>query len=775
MVDMGESQVGDWRAGSTNVGSQPSVSDTENATTTSFQGSTAFQHDSTSASEAASAASYTNPATQPLLAPKVNLGDRTPPPETKYLNEVLRDQAYTKEVFAQINSLNVSDSDKEMMRFAYLNQLENVEPRIRQSVENAAKQALNKMRSENQVPPNWQPDEPDPRVFQSIHNKAVQKALQKAKQQLESKGQKLTDKQLSDLEYAFYHPDKASSASKKQLAALGFSGLLEQALGENDPAIDTPAGWKPDSSQYDSYLIAKGDTSFERSLFNYANAHNLSERDQNLIQSLYYHPDPAKAIWLQEAFLEIMKSVLGDMPEGWTPTPDREFFDAMVTANLKFDNGQALEKYVKDHGLNVQQTLQLRTAMQNPGDASIPYEMRLVAQSILVGPRENIIKKYGLPADWQTVGDVLPKPGDDIKAGMLQTLDDIHNILDSYVSSMPDSPERMVFKTFLFSVAAALQALKESIYRAEAEKTAHSADMSIAQKELMDFKVEQRQKQLEEEQAKQREIAASQEKAAKWGNIIQIVSIVATVVAVFATIASLGTLGPVGIAIVLAMTTLTVYDQIAGPEDAISGKVYNVVGNVAKELGADEKTAKWLDFTAKLLILAAASYYCFKNNIDIAYYLIAPQFIMNSGMVMDACAAEGVDEQTAMIISMSIGAACMLAGGVAIYRTPGAAGTFGKLANYLANVAMVSTTTAKALEIPKAYAEADEYNAKALLAQIKAAYAARDAKIQDLIDSLRAMISQLEKLLQALVSWLADVGKLQSEVWQKNATPYQSM
>lgn len=759
----------------------------------------------------------------PFVSPKTELfqkeeSDSTPPPGGRVSQQSFgKDKDFVTLIreFIQSNE-DLSQDEKAAALSKFFVPGYRASSKVSEALSAAVSDARAKML---ETDPSWVQPSYDPQVFNVAYSEAVEGAFASAIASRQDSGKPvLTEEQLGDMEYALYHPDKASSQAKALLKELGISSTIKEIL--SGAGLDIPEVFVPDSGLYDIQLNEKGDLKFEATVDAYAKEHNLTIEQGYQLKTAYYNPGSTSlSEELTKALEGIKKDALNGMPSGWDSEPNAKLWNGIISANYRNVNESLLSEYMSAHPrLTTDDAVLLRKAI-NGETEGIPDNILKAAASIKAKALLQIQAKYGVDETWVPLGSAISatQPSG-VRFASLKTLSDLQSVITKYINKLPE-PQRVLATDSMKSVSEALSILQETIYRMEVSDAEGQKDLSVAQQEAQEQKIKLRQEELKKQEAEQAKVEKKKSEVAMFQTIIQIVTPIIAVISIVATIASFGTLGPLAVGLIVLMTTASCVDMIPGVDGKMSEWTMNIIGTLIREssiaLGADPKKAKWADFVGKLvtvLLVVLAT----KGAGAQSAILTSTQYFSSSNLIADPLVAQDVDPLTTAIVSGSVNAGVSLGAlcGCALIKSTGTitADTLNASAKAFSDAAAASTNivqrafynamaafyrasaaslskeagytlryisrTITAMQVTNSGLQAGqgayEYElslAQGNLALIKKMFESKDIAMRDLIEALKAQVQKLLQILSELMKWLPSVGETQAGLWEKNRTP----
>lgn len=730
--------------------------------------------------------------------------------------EVAQNKSYVALVKELIKgNQELSEQEKSAALFSFFVPDYPSDPKVAQALAKAIENANAQMLQKD---PRWVQPTMDPKVFNIAYGHAVEGAFENARAKRAQEGKPpLTKEQLADMEYALYHPDKASPHAKALLNDYGIREGIKSILGAAGFAL--PTGWPPDAALFDRELNAKGDVNFEMAVDVYVKQHHLSTADGYRLKSAYYGANVSLSPEQAQALEELRKAAGKGMPEGWEPVPNAKLWNGLISANFRDLNDQLLSQYMAAHPeLTPADALLIRQAM-NGAREGIPNDIVRAAEQIKSQALQQIQQKYGVSSNWIVSGNAISEtPSTTPQQAILRTLSDAQIIMENYAKNLK-GPAGVVAMDFLKAVSEALSGLRELIYRMEAGEAEGQIGLSKAQQELQQFKIDQHSEALRKQAEEQKKVDDKQEKLGVFKLVMQIVTPIMAVISIAATIVSLGTLGPAAVGLIVLMTTCSCIDMIPGVDGKMAEWTMNLIGTALREIsiacGADPTKAKWADFAGKLLTVVLVVL-ATKGAGAQSALMTSTQYFSSSNLITDALVAEDVDPMVTAIVAGSVNAGVSLgAMGVgmamkgagtttatalaetadrlsrsaaaatnsiqramynaaaAFYRTAARFVDSTMKANlvWVNRVIMMTQLTNSGLQSGGSALEYQINQARGELAVIKKLFEAKDMSLRDLIEALKQQVKKLQEILDNLIAWLPSVGESSAELWDKNRTP----
>lgn len=610
---------------------------------------------------------------------------------------------------------NTQTQDK--FRF-YLQYPSTVPQQDQHAFDEIQREALTQLQKAGKVPNGWT----RPTADSSKFRKTLTTTVDDAAAALISPGKTPTkdqQQQIDNLIFAFYHPGrKGPKVSDHLLATLKEN--VATALQTQPKGYVVPANWTPDTKDYDIELFDKASAAFEGAVDNLGYLATgtlpneilqqlqtaweavkppiafkvpLSDADVRQLITMFYLPNNMidlannpDAAQLKAIFPILSQYIVKTMPAGWDPNSptnaplDAQFYTGTISANYRYENDDAINKYLQeqnpplsssDEALLRQAVDAITTRMINNGNLSIlnsqnltlpgiPDNITQIALGIASTTIEDLQSKYGISTKWvpNKVALVPPNP---VKEGIINTLKDQFAILQSYVESMPPSPQRAILLNFLKLVAEALDTLQQSAYKSEAATEMGAIDLTKAQQELMNGKIKAFMDAFNAQQAQMDAVHKQQEKAAKMGPIMKAVTVIVAVIMVVATVVSFGTLGPVAFGIIMTLALASTADAIltvAGKDPVVMNFIMNIVGEYflhdVCQVSNPAADIAGKVITIVLLCIAGGVGVAGMANVAKNALLVGSDVAVNSNVVTDICQAAGASDETTMWVSLGV-------------------------------------------------------------------------------------------------------------------------
>lgn len=675
----------------------------------------------------------------------------------------------------------------------------------------AEKQALETARNQVNMPPDWTPPVPHPRLFANVFSSALEQAF------TEALGDGLTAENATRLELAFYHPELATQESLDELDRLGIQKMVNEILDE--AGFATPEDWKPSSEYVDRMATIDYDHEFSSALSDFTRAHQLSDSDVQKIQLLHFHPEmeltlPSNVMQafnqIENTALEAVRRMYGTkaaLPTGWL-APDSAQFDGMICANYRFFNERNLSKVVSEKGLTAEQIALLRRAMENPTDATIPAEIRTQAKAILDLSASQIKEAYGLPNKDIITGPALWRPESNHLLGAIQTLSDTRDVLNNYAKNLPPGPDAEVLKNYVKILGNAILAYQRQLYAQESSDARKASDLTSSVSESQMTRIHEHEKAVKEQEEKQAEMERQERKSGVIGQVMEVITPIAIVLSIAASLA----MGPAPAMAMVAITALTAAEQATGNKEITKWSLNvfsSVLGLIAREAGLSDEGVAMVEGSAKIItviiMLAIARKYDFSSAASLN---VIGTYFAATNPTTDMLVAGGVDQEKAMWIGMGIGIGVQLSAAMGAGVMNASAANKAKnikqltddinaistqikaststmekaylYANlYLKNIALQTIRGVRTpidgavtairvgtggVQLANAFVQRAYLELQGEFANIKAKADAADVNYEDLIQSLRAIINRLMEILNQTTNYVSDCGKLAPKV-----------
>lgn len=418
---------------------------------------------------------------------------------------------------------------------------------------------------------------PDPKAeYSTKHGEAVEKVLDML---LGTGTPPLTDEDVAQLRFAYYHPTLADPSTTEKLATLH---VPQNVTKEAEKLGPPPAGWEEvKSDQFDQAISDVYKQQFEKEL----GASGLSQDDMNKLRMVHYHPDAPITLspGLQKAKADIEKTALNNIRQAagipaklqpsatWNPTSENSVkaFDNTVNVNFQFLNEQNMSLFLQgaQPPLTADQQKELTKAIsQYPDATGIDPKIAVQAKNIIDQSTAQLQAKYGVPATWVPPEGPKLWVGSPMILGAAKEIDNTLQEIDKLLPQIPDGPGKSSMVSALKMVKAALQDLQNILYSSEGDKATAQKSLSFALCEGTMDRIKERQEQVDKQIAEQKAAAEKQEKSDKIGKIMKIVTPIMIVVAVLVAAVSFGTLGPLAVAVIIALTALSAVKTYGGPD-----------------------------------------------------------------------------------------------------------------------------------------------------------------------------------------------------------------
>lgn len=770
---------------------------------------------------------YTTPAENPRLAkpsshmPTINMLKRLKDIEAalegrQSLQDMLTDTKYSqrlKELLEQ--DPNLDPEQRKTALFNYFAPSNDVDPTVQTSIDKAAQQA-----ADEHIPTSI-PLFPDHDTLNAAYAKVVQSVMRNAKDNAELNGETLTDQQVNDLEFALYHPDKASPEIKALLEKLGFKDAIKTQLSAS--GINFPDDWKVDSSTYDNELNETGDQRFSNAIDAGVDSGKITEAQGKQLKAFYFKPDIANQLPkdLAEIYQGLLKDASATMPQGWTPAPDTKLYLATLNSEFRTQNELALRNYLQSHAqVTANDALLIRAAMNHDTTVNVPQNLQDIANDIMASVLAEVRKNNGLSNVWQPTGEAIAsKPPVDYSLNALMNLKDMHTVIASYKHKVPDGPWRIAVNNLMELLDKATSALQQAIYEQEARNAEGKQDLTLAQRESQQLKIDKQAEKVAEQKKAEEDQKQKKNVLDKINIAVQVFTAVVAAVSVAATIVSFGTLGPAAVALIVIMTSVSVADMIPGVNGKVAEYSMNLMATVLQDIveacGVDSTKSKWAAFAGKMLTLVLLIAATKGGASSQGAVLVGTQYFSSSNLVADPMIAENVDPMTVAIASAAInvgvsigamaGCMCMNGGSqqtkqallraserwadLASQQTQSTVDRMAKAfceamsrfyansanqmatGNYFRAAVVATRASTSTLQGTAALYDAEIDRMTGNLMEMKKRFEAQDVHLQDVIDALKALITKLQEIINRLIEFLASVGQSYSENVDKNRTP----
>lgn len=515
------------------------------------------------------------------------------------------------------------------------------------------------------------PPKTDPEGFKNTVEDALDSAITKLQAQLKKDGKPpLTDPEIDDLVYGFYHPENATQSENLKT----INSLVNVTLSE---VYTLPTDWAPDTSTYDVVLFDKAGADFDHLLHPDPRSEPTKSLTKVEIQQLltaYYLPDsmtpstlPNK---LQTIFDNLMGQVKAIMPKSWTnasPTNaavNAKFYEGEVSASYQYQVQSNLDVYVRGGIVSASDKALVQKAIDHPDDLSIPDNLRTIAKSITDQALSDTKDKYSLAGNWQPTPINIGGFQNPLGPSIINTLETLYSSLQQSVSFLPDSPEKAIYLNFLKVLSEALGSLEEQIYKMESVNAMGASKTALCQRDEALRQIQVHMKEADDQKQKADEAAKKQAKMAKFGKIMSIVGPIMAFVSVLVTIATLGTMGPAMAILMVTISVLSMVDTIAslaGKPLATQEAFLNCIGTLLEQIpGMDHNIADIIGKACVIVASIMAGRASPKALVNAVY--AATSIISASGITANICHQAGASEKTTMWTSIGVGAACAIGG-----------------------------------------------------------------------------------------------------------------
>lgn len=635
---------------------------------------------------------------------------------------------------------NLSAEDSALVRYAYYHPDSDIVP---QQLKELAKSIISKATSQVQQEyqdPSFQA-QPDVQSFDNNINDLYQNDFNAAlKNYAEQNG--LSDDDVAKLIYAQNHPD--APVDPKYAAIL--KELNSQVLGDLHQEYGLPSSleFQPDTAFFDAQINENFGTAFDSLLSAYADANGLSAADQETIKFAFMHPEadiPAKdGVDYKQIAADLgaqasAQTVKADgLPVGVSPSPPTKTYDQMLTGGYIFNARDAI---AADAGLmslsaDDQNTVFLLvTGQLDMNDPSIPDALKEKAKAIKKAALAKLQAQYGIPNGMFTpdpahmAGATLAVPAN-LKTmdGILTTQGKMLKGLTDTLNKMPESPNKANYANYLKAIAEAMADLRNVLYLVQQKDSALSQEMS---KWSLDSS--QNKNALNEAQRQNNLKKIRDQPKPKGGVLGAIMKFFQKLGPIFGAIMAFALMGPVGLALSVLDTKLGIFSKM------LDG-VADVIGNIAKSLGASDQTVAGLKTAMKIMTMVAF-FMAMGPMSGAALVTFGPQMISESGVCNDIATAFGASPELAqkigMYMSMAIGAAIALSTMLVPIPGPNLAAIAGGAASILRQVAQAVQTVSE------------------LAASVLRQLASLIQKLPTAIESLQSKIGQIAETVQKFI------------------------
>lgn len=451
------------------------------------------------------------------------------------------------------------------------------------------------------IPEDWTPPHGDENG-ETFNETAVEVFDTRLAQFMKEKG--LLPETTAKLRFALFHPKLADKESADLLHNLGIKEFTDDFFVRNGVAM--PPEWSPPSERFDANLNerfeidlgSKIDDAFtdENIAKNpkfeaYINARMaklspppgmemfermaLIQKMQQQAKTLYYHPDAE--VEDKEQLLEILKNLkaqaMGDLSaQGSIPKtvpsqffkPDVKGYDAMILGHFRLAADRLLQKAIVDAQppLSAADINLLKNALNDP-KAKVPDRIHDIAEAIRTEAADQVHQLYGVETI-DVVKDSALWTGSNLNPlkNAVNFLNDTMNLAKSYLPKITKDSDRVQVLQYMKMVGEAIIALQEMICKMETQSAIKSKELSQAQSDAIQSRLEKTKLQNEKIRAEEADAKEKADKAAECAGVMKIVMPIMTCVSTLITIASLGTLGPVAMCIMIVLTVLSIADQV---------------------------------------------------------------------------------------------------------------------------------------------------------------------------------------------------------------------
>lgn len=688
-------------------------------------------------------------------------------------NVSLYDEEFLEELAQHLEaSTGLSPKQKQLARFSMfypgkdVSKDPQVNKTIQEAVANAEKTAASTVGQK--AGKNWKPPKPDPLILEMGYKGAVGVAL-------ENTG--LPEDQRNKLELAHYHPELASSEVLEQYQKLGIADSVTALLAENNIAV--PEDYK--SSAFDKMVTDKYDSNYETLLQQQAG--NLTEHQMDALRSAHYLQAPLEDESLAKIQTGLKLSAKSEVQKqfGVTetadfPPPNAAGYKLMMDANYRVSNEESVFKAVRELGAD--KGALLRTALVDPNAKGVSPEIHAKAAEITQQSHTKVSLKFSLPKTWQPEGAKLmttPPQTRETQIKMLNYATDLHATAVKATQDLTDQQARITAMEFLKVTLAAIDKLRQEIAHQEAIQADSHKDIARAQNESVAFKIKMNREESDKVEEQNRDIAAKQKKLGPIQNAFKALGIGGPAIAIIMTVMSAGTLAGPALAFMAIMTALSALSlsaniaMAAGAEGHGLDVMSDVIGVGAQKLGdaIGGPGGKVIADIIMVVAMLGAARIGGGSYTSIAKEML-PQVAMliaNTNMMTDILVTSGLDRSKAAIAGAVLGGVLMAASAAGYAKLMKEGGMSNRgLLDIFRVVLTTSNVSASGLKFTASIYQKQIFDIQAEIARIQGEYSGKDARSQDIITQLKALLKQFEKTLEMLVGMYTDTTQLSGDI-----------
>lgn len=548
-------------------------------------------------------------------------------------------------------------------------------------------------------------------------------------------------KEIADkLRFAHNNPEAAKNLSPELKAMLNsFEGEVTTQLRQEYGFTAEWKGVPVDNADFNKGITNQFDETFENEVNNLKDSGQITDQQAQQLRNLHYGladkttADPKLAnIFenLENAAASAIRDQYG-ADVSFQPKADTTYYTAVINGHYQEAFQKALDGY--NPPLSAADKALVIKSFTNPGDPTIPANIKQIAQAIQAAAVKSVIDEFALPPTWvPTVSSPVPVLSGGLKMAQnaLSMIKEVSAAAQEMISKMPDGPDKLTYLDFLKIIGAAINKLQDLLYALQTSDSIRSKELGKGKLDTALNQIAKQQKQADEVKEKMRKMAALGPLKALFEWLIKLIMIIT---AFF--------LGPVMLAIVLTYMVDSTKAEVTHTT-SLCQEMFQAISKGCGEGGG---------IALKVFVAFAMS----MGNPLLLMNLIG----QDSHVVQDFVGVCGGDktaqQMTAMVVNMIFQMAIMfplilLSGGAAgpAEIAPALANTlrveidmammYAKVANIAYQAIMASLTVSQ---------QGMSINNNVLKAQIEMIKASGDAYAQE----AQALIQILKKLIQKLL------------------------
>jgi hypothetical protein len=588
-----------------------------------------------------------------------------------------------------------------------------------------------------------------------------------------------TSDEIAKMTFALKHPDLADSATLKKLQDANVQELIKAEVDKLEPP---PEGWTPNSEGFDEAISQTYTAAFEAELAKQQTAQGLTSDQVAKLRMLFYRPDAsvddkqellAILTPIKNTALNAIRQAAG-IPDGlqpsaaWQPMTSfgAQVFDSSINIEFQATNERNLSAAIANASppLTANQQTQLRQAISDP-NANVAPEIRKMAQEILDQSTTALRSKYGLPDTW------IPPAGPTLWAGSpailssIQTLQDMQALIDQTITENPHMSPAML--NTMNAIKSAIQDLMTILNDSQARKAEGQKSLSAAACEGTLARIAERKTEYEEQIQKQKE---AEEKAKKSGTLSLVMKIVMPIVIAITIAVASVFLGPAALCILVVLSAVSLSTTFGGPD--IMRMAVTGITTGMKEMGISEVSDAVLNIISTILIVmvivicvvaAGPGAGPAMLSLGMQVFCVTSMAIQASGVGQDIMTAAdpNMDPSKAAMYGAIIGGSIAIIGSVAMAYGALAKNAMQAVQTTLKTVMAWLKTFAAAVQltqasvgVAKGYTDYKYYELQGDLAVIRQKILKGDILSEDQVETIRALIRQLQDKLQDLIDTL---------------------